>query len=260
MFVTGQNYTGFSEIAKKWDRKFPKQKGRFKGKICDEGKQNELLASKMVGCIISIFWIHFCILASRKIIECLCLHRKKCIQHGSAKVAFLRLRPRCFPKGMEFQLDVLFIHPKLYNTLFHLVFCTGGNRRDGLLMYWTQLHLGCRLGMCNILALWVAWDCIWGVLEKGQVSIAARTAFPVFRGCFGLVVWHWFWGMSVYVWRRYRINYIYLFKFNPRNVDAPIDIFNEAADELLLLLICMLLYYKAINTKLSFDHVKIMHL
>ena len=138
----------------------------------------------------------------------------------------------------------------------HLAFHIG-NRGDGLLMDWIQLRLGYRLGMCTILALWVAWDCVWGVVEKGQVSIAGRTAFPVFRGRFGLVAWHWFWGMSVYVWTRYRINYIYLFKFDPRNVDTPIAIFNEAADELLVFLVCMLLYYKLNNMKFIFDHDRI---
>jgi hypothetical protein len=117
-------------------------------------------------------------------------------------------------------------------------------RGDGLMMDWTQLRLGYRLGMCSILALWVAWDCVWGQLSRGQVSIGGRTAFPVFRGCFGLLAWHWFWGLSVYVWTRFRINYIYLFEFDPRNVDTPIDIFNDAVDETLVYLICMLLYYK----------------
>jgi hypothetical protein len=117
-------------------------------------------------------------------------------------------------------------------------------RGDGLMMDWTQLRLGYRLGMCSILALWVAWDCVWGQLARGQVSIGGRTAFPVFRGCFGLLAWHWFWGLSVYVWSRFRVNYIYLFEFDPRNVDAAIDIFNYAVDETLVFLICMLLYYK----------------
>ena len=32
---------------------------------------------------------------------------------------------------------------------------------DGLLMDWSQMRLGYRLGMCSVLALWVAWDCVW---------------------------------------------------------------------------------------------------
>lgn len=117
-------------------------------------------------------------------------------------------------------------------------------RGDALLMDWTQLRLGYRLGMCTILAMWVAWDSTWGQIALGQVSIGGRSAFPVFRACFGLLSWHWFWGMSVYVWTRYRINYIYLFEFDPRNVDTPMDIFNDAVDETLVFLLLMLMYYK----------------
>lgn len=47
-FVRGKNYTGFSEIAKKWDRKFPEHKGAFRGKNCDNEKQTQLLATKLV--------------------------------------------------------------------------------------------------------------------------------------------------------------------------------------------------------------------
>ena len=77
-------------------------------------------------------------------------------------------------------------------------------RGDGLMMDWTQLRLGYRLGMCSIFGLWVAWDCVWGQFAKDEISIGGRSAFPVFRACFGLICWHWFWGISVYIWSRYR--------------------------------------------------------
>jgi len=118
-------------------------------------------------------------------------------------------------------------------------------RGDGLQMDWSQLRLGYRLGMCAILTLWVCWDCIWGLVHEQQTSIGGRTAFPVFRACGGLLLVHWFWGISVFVWQRYRINYIYLFDFNPRIVDTPMLIFNDVVDETLVFLILMLLYYKS---------------
>ena len=118
-------------------------------------------------------------------------------------------------------------------------------RGDGLQMDWSQLRLGYRLGMCAILTLWVCWDCIWGSYHDQNISIGGRTAFPVFRACGGLLLVHWFWGFSVFVWQRYRINYIYLFDFNPRIVDTPMLIFNDVVDETLVFLILMLLYYKS---------------
>jgi xenotropic and polytropic retrovirus receptor 1 len=118
-------------------------------------------------------------------------------------------------------------------------------RGDGLQMDWSQLRLGYRLGMCAILTLWVCWDCIWGLVRDGNSTIGGRVAFPVFRGCGGLLMLHWFWGVSVYVWTRFRINYIFLFDLNPRTVSSPISIFNDAVDETLVFLVLMLLYYKA---------------
>jgi len=116
---------------------------------------------------------------------------------------------------------------------------------DGLNMDWSQLRLGYRLGMCSILALWVCWDCVWGLVRDGHSTIGGRTAFPVFRACAGLLLVHWFWGLSVFIWTRYRVNYIFLFDFNPRIVDTPITIYNDCVDETLVFMILMLLYYKA---------------
>jgi len=116
---------------------------------------------------------------------------------------------------------------------------------DGLDMDWSQLRLGYRLGMCSILALWVCWDCVWGLVKDGNSTIGGRTAFPVFRACGGLLLVHWFWGICVYVWNRFRINYIYLFDFHPQSCDSPITIFEDATDETLVFFLLMLLYYKS---------------
>ncbi|GAX28880.1 hypothetical protein FisN_20Lh184 [Fistulifera solaris] len=116
---------------------------------------------------------------------------------------------------------------------------------DGLQMDWSQLRLGYRMGMCSVLALWVCWDCIWGMLQNGSTTIGGRTAFPVFRGFFGLLLVQWFWGASVWVWTRYRVNYIYIMDLDPHLVRSPIAIFNDSVDDTLFYLITMLLYYKA---------------
>ena len=110
---------------------------------------------------------------------------------------------------------------------------------------WSQLRFGYRLGMCAVLAVWVCWDCIFQVVVNGDKTIGATPAFPVFRACGGMLLLHWCWGISTLVWTRFRINYIYLFEFDPRNVKTSIGILNEAADETFVYLLCMLLYYKS---------------
>jgi hypothetical protein len=137
-------------------------------------------------------------------------------------------------------------------------------------------RLGYRMGMCAVLALWVCWDCVWGLIRSGHSTIGGRTAFPVFRACGGLLLLQWFWGCSVFMWTRFRyvswsvrlmlllfrfltfirilcscllysVNYIYLFDFDPRIVNSPLGIFNDAVDNTLFFLGCMLLYYKVHN-------------
>eukprot|EP00934_Nitzschia_sp_Nitz4_P000939 Nitzschia sp. Nitz4//scaffold98_size77359//32605//35181//NITZ4_005548-RA/size77359-processed-gene-0.16-mRNA-1//1//CDS//3329560757//939//frame0 len=142
-----------------------------------------------------------------------------------------------------------------YETYFANWFCEGNireahaqllpKRGDGLEMDWSQLRLGYRMGMCAVLALWVCWDSVWGLVSNGVTTIGGRTAFPVFRACGGILLLRWFWGCSVFVWTRYRVNYIYLFDFNPRVVLTPFGIFEEAVDHTLVFLTLMLLYYKS---------------
>jgi EXS family len=55
----------------------------------------------------------------------------------------------------------------------------------------------------------------------------------------------WCWGVSVWVWTRYRVNYIYLFDLNPYIVASPLVIFNDAVDNTLVYCVSTLLYYKA---------------
>ena len=85
-----------------------------------------------------------------------------------------------------------------------------------------------------------------GLVREGHSTIGGRTAFPVFRARgVGLLLIRWFWGLSVHVWNRYRVNYIFLFDFDPRIVDTPIMILEDATDETLIFLSLMLLYYNS---------------
>ncbi len=137
-----------------------------------------------------------------------------------------------------------------YEKYYSEWFCNGDTREakaqmlakrgDGLDMDWSQLQLGHRMGMCAILAVWVCWDCIWGLIKNGDSTIGARYAFPVFRACGGLLLLQWFWGCSVFMWTRYRVNYIYLFDFNPRIVRTPMEIIADAVDNTFIYLILML--------------------
>ena len=81
------------------------------------------------------------------------------------------------------------------------------------------------------------------MLEHGKTTIGARHAFPVFRACGGLLLLQWLWGCSVFMWTRYRVNYIFLFDFNPRVVRTPLEIITDAVDNTLMYLCLMLVSY-----------------
>lgn len=98
------NYTGFSEIARLYDRKFTQHKGKLKNKVCEDGLQTEQMASRL----------------------------EHMYSHWFCEGDVLEAKAQMLPK-----------------------------RGDGLLMDWSQMRLGYRLGMCSMLALWVAWDCVW---------------------------------------------------------------------------------------------------
>eukprot|EP00980_Cylindrotheca_fusiformis_P027873 scaffold22560_cov135-Cylindrotheca_fusiformis.AAC.84 len=125
---------------------------------------------------------------------------------------------------------------------------------DGLEMDWSQLRYVRRSNCCALPRrqthytekLWVCWDCIWGLVSDGHTTIGGRAAFPVFRACGGILILQWFWGCSVFIWSRYRVNYIYLFDLDPRIVSSPISIFEAAVDNTLVFMVIMLLYYKDI--------------
>lgn len=85
-----------------------------------------------------------------------------------------------------------------------------------------------------------------GLVREGHSTIGGRTSFPVFRARgVGLLLIRWFWGLSVHVWNWYHVNYIFLFDFDPRIVDTPIMILEDATDETLIFLSLMLLYYNS---------------
>ena len=77
------------------------------------------------------------------------------------------------------------------------------------------LRFGYRAGVAATLAVWVMWDCVEVVnsvhKKVSHDSVAAKAAWPLFRACGVLLAWHWLWGMSLWVWNRFRVNAPFLF-------------------------------------------------
>ena len=102
------------------------------------------------------------------------------------------------------------------------------------------------LGVAATLALWVVWDCVVQVAKFGKPTIVAKMAFPVFRAVGGLLLLHWCWAILEHFCNHLRINFVYLLDLSPKNVSSPRKIFDEAVNESIVYLTCMLLYYKVL--------------
>ncbi|CAM9712065.1 unnamed protein product, partial [Phaeothamnion confervicola] len=106
------------------------------------------------------------------------------------------------------------------------------------------------MGMAALLVMWLVWDCIeevWG--SSREVSIVGQPAFRAYRAVGGLLLLHWCWGVSILascggVWTRTRINYLYLFDLDMRNMRSPLEVFNSASVETIVFFANLLLYYK----------------
>jgi hypothetical protein len=101
-------------------------------------------------------------------------------------------------------------------------------------------------GVAATLALWVVWDCVVQVAKFGKPTIVTKMAFPVFRAVGGLLLLHWCWGIIEHFCNYLRINFVYLLDLSPKNVSSPRKIFDEAVNESIVYLTCMLLYYKVL--------------
>jgi SPX domain len=223
------NYTGFVKIVKKHDKTVPEAKGRYKqvmepSNLFYEGQAVEELANRLE----KFYAVWFC--------------------DGDIRAAHAQMLPK---KGDGLEMDwtqlryveCLCVFVLLSFKLLELQLrCLTHPRTNQLSSHIDSL--GYRMGMCAVLGMWVCWDCIWGLVKDGKTTIGGRAAFPVFRACGGILALQWFWGCSVFIWTRYRVNYIYLFDFDPRIVATPLGIFQNAVDNTLVFMILTLLYYK----------------
>lgn len=110
------------------------------------------------------------------------------------------------------------------------------------------LKLGFRLGLAAAMAIWFLCDCIFQAFAVGSElppPIDKLPAFTCFCALAGLVCVHWSWGIQVWIWTRFRINYIYVFDLDPRFIRSYIRIFDDCALDTALYFGLTILYYKS---------------
>lgn len=109
----------------------------------------------------------------------------------------------------------------------------------------TRFWLGLRCGACLMMGVWVLWDCLVDAnLRAHHQSQWKEPAFAVFTslGCFVLL--QWLWGVNLLVWRRYRINHLYILDLDSHTRDHA-EMFSEATNVTFVFLSSFLVFYKA---------------
>lgn len=110
---------------------------------------------------------------------------------------------------------------------------------------WSVVSLSFRLGALLLLFFWLLWDCIVDTkLRPSNNNFWIDAVLPVYRATGFLLLAYWMWGMNVYFWKKYRINYLFLFELHPRTSDTHRQIFSNATTLSIVYLANFLLYFK----------------
>lgn len=87
----------------------------------------------------------------------------------------------------------------------------GGGLHDLDEVDWDLFSLGTRFGLAVLLLVWVLWDCVMDVHLRPKGLYWTSTVLIVYRGLGCLLLAAWCWLVSLWVWTRAGINYMYLF-------------------------------------------------
>ncbi|CAN0390980.1 unnamed protein product, partial [Phaeothamnion confervicola] len=104
-----------------------------------------------------------------------------------------------------------------------------------------------RLGAAAVLLAWVVWDCL------GDDALGANVwhdpAFRVYRGLGNLTLLLWMWGATIWVWRRFGIDYRRCLSMDPvaPGIDPVEQVWNVGCDLSIAWLVSFLCFYKALR-------------
>ncbi|CAN0227530.1 unnamed protein product [Ascophyllum nodosum] len=113
-----------------------------------------------------------------------------------------------------------------------------GNRRFGF---------GFRLGVAIVLLVWAVWDCL--IDESRGKDVWHDPAFVIFRGLGNLILLVYMWGLNIWVWRRFGIDYERCLSLDPKGprVDPCEEVWNAGCNMSIWFLVFFISFYKALR-------------
>ena len=113
---------------------------------------------------------------------------------------------------------------------------------------WSTFDRGMRFGITLLLFFWVLWDCVVDARLRPLYPVEwVQSVLPVYRGIGVLLLLEWGWGCNLYMWDKYRVNYLALLELDPRTSMTYTEVFDEATTASMMFLANFLLYFKILR-------------
>ena len=113
---------------------------------------------------------------------------------------------------------------------------------------WSTFDRGLRFGITLLLFFWVLWDCVVDARIRPQYPVEwVQSVLPVYRGIGVLLLLEWGWGCNLYIWDKYRINYMQLLELDTRSTMTYAEVFDEATTASMMFLANFLIYFKILR-------------
>jgi len=100
-----------------------------------------------------------------------------------------------------------------------------------------MFQIGLKVGIICALASWVAFS----LLGKNGGSLPHHCLY-VYRGIGCMIYGFWLWGVDVYIWTKWSVNYSFVMEFNPQTRQPYFKIFDKAANLTLVYLVNTLVF------------------
>ena len=139
--------------------------------------------------------------------------------------------------------------------------CTGGaNDEAGRNVSRARLPFGFSWWLpFFLLGCWVIWDCVVDSQLRPTTASGDSSknfwldrAIPVYRCCGVFLLLMWSWGLSLLVWSRARVNYMFMFELQDGTwLSSYKETFLDAANLTLFYLVNLLVFYKGVQGYIS---------
>jgi hypothetical protein len=113
---------------------------------------------------------------------------------------------------------------------------------------WNMYNLGLKGGIMLILLVWTIWDCVIDAhIRPPRHSAWVSAVLPIYRGLGCLILLNWLWGINLFVWNKFKINYLFLLELDPRYTKNYSEMFNQATTMTIVALANFLLFFKTLR-------------